>query len=74
MPEYSFSQLAAMFTAQEEVVISGIGGWFPKTNNVEDFSHYLLQGKQLIEPKWNTGNFLFFSDDTNNRLSYNTVS
>lgn len=45
-------------TFSEEVVISGIGGYFPKCRNVEEFKTKLLNNENLLENRWPAGNLL----------------
>jgi len=45
-----------------DVVISGIGGRFPRSANVAEFSDNLLCGKDLLEPakRWPPGKIFIF--------------
>ncbi|CAG9823792.1 unnamed protein product [Phaedon cochleariae] len=39
----------------EDVVISGIGGYFPKAKNIEEFRKAVFENTPLVEPKWPEG-------------------
>lgn len=43
---------------QDEVVISGIGGHFPKSRNIEEFKKALLNNECLLDSRWKAGIFL----------------
>lgn len=47
----------------EDVVISGISGVFPQSDNVEEFKENLLQAKDLIQEneRWGKGKSIFQS-------------
>lgn len=47
----------------EDVVISGISGVFPQSENMQEFAENLLAGKDLIQEtdRWGKGKFFFFS-------------
>ncbi|KAK9878926.1 hypothetical protein WA026_003749 [Henosepilachna vigintioctopunctata] len=38
-----------------EVVISGVGGWFPKSQNIEELKQHLLDNEILLEHRWKYG-------------------
>ncbi|KAF5305398.1 hypothetical protein FQR65_LT07724 [Abscondita terminalis] len=38
-----------------DVVISGIGGYFPKANNIEEFKKGLLSNENLMSSRWKAG-------------------
>lgn len=38
-----------------EVVISGVGGVFPKANNIEELKTQLLANESLLEYRWKYG-------------------
>lgn len=46
-----------------DVVISGIGGYFPQSNNVQDFGRDLLANKCLPEAtnRWKYGEMSFYN-------------
>jgi len=53
---------------QVDAVISGIGGRFPRSNNIKEFSDNLVLGKSLLTPaeRWTPGkipNFLKITDE-----------
>ena len=41
----------------EDIVISGISGSFPQSDNIEEFEDNLFNGKNMISTtrRWNTG-------------------
>jgi len=44
---------------KEEVVISGIGGWFPECNNMEELKELLfnkINGVTIDSRRWNPSN------------------
>lgn len=41
-----------------EVVISGVGGVFPKLKNLEDFKKSLLANEELLSSRWPEGKIL----------------
>lgn len=51
------SARSKIFT-MEEVVITGISGSFPKSDNVEEFKENLFSGKDLTDEheRWGAGN------------------
>lgn len=41
---------------QTEVVVSGIGGYFPRSFNVDEFQKFLLENVHLQDPaRWKSG-------------------
>lgn len=44
---------------KEDIVISGIGGYFPKALNVGEFKEKLYSNESLVEPKWPDGMYIF---------------
>lgn len=46
-----------MDVVPEDVVISGIGGFYPKATNLEDFKNRLFENKPLQEPRWPESKF-----------------
>ncbi|XP_030762053.1 fatty acid synthase-like [Sitophilus oryzae] len=44
-----------MKIVDEDVVISGIGGYFPQSTNFEEFGKHLLDNDNLIEDRWKEG-------------------
>lgn len=39
----------------EDVVISGIGGYFPKCSNVNEFKDRLLANENMLGSRWKAG-------------------
>lgn len=39
----------------EDVVISGIGGFFPQCKNIEEFKQRLLNKEDLLTSRWKEG-------------------
>lgn len=39
----------------DEVVISGVGGFFPKCTNMEAFKERLLNKEELLGSRWKPG-------------------
>lgn len=46
-----------MLLVQEDVVISGIGGYFPESINIEELQKNLLDNKDLVGTRWRQGRF-----------------
>ncbi|KAF7281302.1 hypothetical protein GWI33_004884 [Rhynchophorus ferrugineus] len=44
-----------MELVKEDVVISGIGGYFPQSINIEEFGDNLIENKNMIENRWKEG-------------------
>ncbi|XP_066247499.1 fatty acid synthase-like [Euwallacea similis] len=44
-----------MELVKEDVVISGIGGYFPQSLNIEEFQNNLLENKNLVGNRWRQG-------------------
>lgn len=47
---------------QEEIVITGISGRFPRCENVQEFGDLLLAGEDLVTEdslRWPPGNYIF---------------
>lgn len=44
----------------EDVVISGIGGYFPKCSNVEEFKARLLANEEMLGTRWKAGKLQFY--------------
>ncbi|CAG9765257.1 unnamed protein product [Ceutorhynchus assimilis] len=44
-----------MELVKEDVVISGIGGYFPQSLNIEEFQKNLLENKNLVGTRWRQG-------------------
>uniref|UniRef100_A0AAR5P2C7 Malonyl-CoA:ACP transacylase (MAT) domain-containing protein n=1 Tax=Dendroctonus ponderosae TaxID=77166 RepID=A0AAR5P2C7_DENPD len=44
-----------MILVKEDVVISGIGGYFPESINIEQFQKNLLDNKDLVGTRWRQG-------------------
>lgn len=40
---------------EDEVVISGIGGCFPKSKNLNEFKENLYKNESLLQPMWTKG-------------------
>lgn len=38
-----------------DIVISGVGGYFPKAKNIEQFKQKLLDQEFLLESRWRDG-------------------
>lgn len=43
---------------KDDVVISGIGGYFPESLNIEQFQKNLLENKNLVSTRWRQGCFV----------------
>lgn len=44
---------------KDDVVISGIGGYFPESLNIEQFQKNLLDNKNLVSTRWRQGYLLY---------------
>ncbi|EEZ97866.2 fatty acid synthase [Tribolium castaneum] len=44
-----------MHFVKDDVVISGIGGYFPKALNIEKLQEHLLNNENLLESRWKAG-------------------
>ena len=44
-----------MHFVKDDVVISGVGGYFPKSLNIEEFRDRLLNNENLMESRWKAG-------------------
>lgn len=45
-------------TDESEVVISGIGGYFPKAKNIEEFANILFNQEKIVDTaRWESGIF-----------------
>ena len=40
----------------ENIVISGVGGWFPKCRNINEFKTLILDQSDLFDTRWKAGN------------------
>lgn len=38
-----------------DIVISGIGGYFPKSTNIDVFKSRLLNNENMLENRWKAG-------------------
>ncbi|RZB84952.1 fatty acid synthase, partial [Asbolus verrucosus] len=45
----------SMYVIDDEVVISGVGGYFPKALNIGQFKERLLNNENLMESRWRSG-------------------
>jgi len=48
---------------QEDIVISGVSGRFPRSDNVAEFGDLLMAGEDLVtedDSRWPIGNFILF--------------
>lgn len=46
------------FVGNDEVVISGVGGLFPKSTNIDDLKNHLLGNEDLLTSRWKEGKCL----------------
>lgn len=44
-----------MYFVKDDVVISGVGGYFPKALNIKEFSERLLNNEMLLTSRWKAG-------------------
>lgn len=44
-----------MELVKDDVVISGIGGYFPQSLNIDEFKNNLLENKDLVGTRWRQG-------------------
>lgn len=42
----------------DDVVISGVGGYFPKCRNMEELKQYLFNNEELLGSRWKPGEWL----------------
>lgn len=43
--------------SRDDVVISGIGGYFSKCINIDEFQACLLSNENMLETRWKAGTF-----------------
>lgn len=64
--EVTFCKMAdRQLEEYDDVVISGVGGFFPKCSNMEEFKHRLLNNEEMLGSRWKAGKnyFLIYSEN-----------
>lgn len=45
----------------DDVVISGLGGYFPKSRQLDEFKKNLMSNESLLESRWKEGEISLFN-------------